>query len=313
MAVLEDGEIVGPRGDTSEPNTRSQQQRPDNHDGKSDAASNFCTSKPMFVFPTVNSPYPPTPAFGSPSFSGCFPSLGPADKSVKQERPTPTRNSSTADKSSGEDDQPPAKRMKLDFTDTIRIDVGPQRHAFHVPRKVATSRSTLLATNFKEGQAIFLPGEDVQVFSIWLQILYQGQVVVDDEDNTLDKAHVWSLLVKTYILSTQLGDVQSTNITTDEIVRRLRYRAFGGDEPIAQAVKYTFEHTSPDSKLRRVFVDYAVYRASDRNLFSETGSQDFLSEVAKEYMNWRDHTPTGPFGGRKGKFGEDVRQYHIKN
>lgn len=60
-----------------------------------------------------------------------------------------------------------------------------------------------------------------------------------------------------------------------------------------------------------MLVDYAVYRASDRSLFSDAGSHDFLSEVVKEYMNWRDHNPTAP--GRKGKFGEDVRQYHVKN
>lgn len=77
----------------------------------------------------------------------------------------------------------------------------------------------MLATNFKEGQAIFLPGEDTQVFSVWLQIILQGQVVVDDEENTLDKAQVWSLMVQTYVLATRLGDVQSTNIITDEIVR----------------------------------------------------------------------------------------------
>lgn len=67
-----------------------------------------------------------------------------------------------------------------------------------------------------------------------------------------------------------------------------------------------------ESQLRRVFVDFAVYRTSDRNLFSEAGSNDFLSEVVKEYMNWRDiQSPASGWG--RGKFGEDPRRYHVKD
>lgn len=108
---------------------------------------------------------------------------------------------------------------RLDFTDILRIDVGPERRGFHVPRKLAISRSPLVANNFQQDQAILLPNEDPQVFSIWLQIVLQGQVVIDDEENVVDKAQMWSLLVQTYLLAAKLGDVQCMNITVDDIVR----------------------------------------------------------------------------------------------
>ncbi|KAF2167296.1 hypothetical protein M409DRAFT_54467 [Zasmidium cellare ATCC 36951] len=310
--AAKDGETVAPRGDIKA--AYSELLRSQRNDGKSNATpSTLPTSNSVGFLNAIKSPTypPPTPAFGQASF-GKLEDLS----ENREERPTPARNSSFAKTSASEGEHPPVKRMKLDFTDILRIDVGPQRHGFYVPRKLATSRSPLLATNFKEGQPILLPGEEAQVFSIWLQVILQGQVVIDDEENAMDKAQMWSLLVQTYVLAAKLGDAQSMNVTMDEIVRRLRYRPFSGEEPIAQAVKYTFEHTPPDSKLRRVFIDFAVYRASDRNLFSEAGSNDFLSEVVKEYMNWRDMQPQVPTafgGGRRGKFGEDARQYHVKD
>lgn len=101
----------------------------------------------------------------------------------------------------------------------MRLDVGPQKRAFYVPRRLATSRSTLLAAASQDSQTISLLQHDAQVFSIWLQIILQGHVVIDDEDNVVEKEQLWSLLVQTYLLAIELGDVQSMNITMDDIVR----------------------------------------------------------------------------------------------
>ncbi|KAK5679873.1 hypothetical protein LTS10_007821 [Elasticomyces elasticus] len=116
------------------------------------------------------------------------------------------------------DDTPPAKRVKLDFSQSLRVFVGEANTEFIVHKDFITLRSTFFKAAAKNQwntgttKDIKLPEDDPAVFSGYLQCLYTSEFMVDNDalDNYDDIMHVFSI----YQLADKLGDLKRLTLSS---------------------------------------------------------------------------------------------------
>lgn len=187
---------------------------------------------------------------------------------------------------------------------------------FYVPRKFLAANSTHFARLFgaSDFDNTFSLTADPAAFSVWLQTLYQREVILEDGDDSpaLSEAEMWKLLAEVYVLALRLGDIASTNRVMEAILARLK-NPFGHEQPaVIAAIEVAFagseEGNATPTKLRMILVDYGVYR-----LFSETlskiseckGASQYFLDMAQTFVTIRERKTSFDGFSMASEFGKD--------
>lgn len=206
--------------------------------------------------------------------------------------------------------------------DPIVVHVGENKTVFQIPQNLICVRSTFFAAacsdrwNIESPKVVPLPDDSPAVFSVYLQVLYTNQLVVERTEHDDPCDMTWTRSVQTYVLADKLGDRISMNLIMTEMVRQLRDRTVEvNGAHLGQAVRYAYDHSSTaTSPLRRVFVDYTVHFMStsdlDRLVQKMGAAADFLYDVAMESIS---HIrESGCQGGRTSFAPKMGKEYHVE-
>ncbi|KAK5724473.1 hypothetical protein LTR15_004518 [Elasticomyces elasticus] len=183
------------------------------------------------------------------------------------------------------DAEPFPKRAKVDFSESVRVLVGPSKKEFHVHVGALTRRSTFFKaavaqrwTSEGQAKAVELPEDEPDVFSYYLQCLYFDTVCHDEMVNTS--------LLDQYILADKLGDLFSANTIINKIIRNSSETR---SIPSATSVNYAYEKTTPNSPLRRLLVDFYVYRGHGDDICAaaEVVHAEFATALIREFVRIR--------------------------
>jgi hypothetical protein len=116
-------------------------------------------------------------------------------------------------------------KSRLDFTHTLEIHVGDEG-CFLVPQNRITQRSKFFrdycSQRDTEGEVmlvVYLPNQDRFVFDIYLQVVYQDEVILPLHVKEADDPH-WSVtaMIRTYRLADKLQDMRFCNIIIDSLI-----------------------------------------------------------------------------------------------
>ncbi|KAK5724471.1 hypothetical protein LTR15_004516 [Elasticomyces elasticus] len=168
------------------------------------------------------------------------------------------------------DTEPPTKRRRVDFSETLCVLVGEDKKAFTVHKDIITTRSPYFSAaasarwNSASHKDITLAHDKPAIFSEYLQCLYLSIVETDGKLET----DIFDL----YLLADKLGDLVSANVVMDCIIN---WYAVDDVIPTVKAIGHVFDNTAPESKLRRSMVDYWVHE-SNSDAFVEA-----VTEAAK--------------------------------
>ncbi|CAK4018747.1 btb poz domain containing [Lecanosticta acicola] len=188
----------------------------------------------------------------------------------------------------------PNKRRKLDLTETYTVVVGAgdAQKAFNIHKSFLSKTSEFLKRacngDWKEGEAkkIEFPEQAPEVFEIYLQWLYTGDLVFLEEATPSKDApgvegyaaRAFHSLVDLYCLADMLRDSHACNTVINKIIKMSKKILCG---PLASEVSRVYAMTTKTSKLRLLFVDYyATY--CDRDFYQNSSNalpHDFLTDV----------------------------------
>ncbi|KAK5717564.1 hypothetical protein LTR17_016007 [Elasticomyces elasticus] len=182
-------------------------------------------------------------------------------------------------------ESPPAKRVKIDFSESIKVQVGASKKEFSVYRDATTSRSPFFKAAVADRWnvtgldiAIELPDDKPEVFSNYLQCLYFDTV---RHDGVSARA-----FCEVYILADKLGDLLSANLV---ITGFIKWSTAIHKIPGSSVARYVFANTPAGSQLRRMIVDYIVQEATDK-MFSDvalSGDVELCSALLMEFRKLR--------------------------
>lgn len=117
------------------------------------------------------------------------------------------------------------KKARLDFTNVLEIRVG-EEGCFLVPENRLTQRSEVFRDRYlqqakggEEIPVVDLPDEDRFLFDIYLQVVYQDEVVLPLRVDEAEDPH-WCIIamVGAYMLADKLKDKASSNIIVDSLI-----------------------------------------------------------------------------------------------
>jgi hypothetical protein len=155
------------------------------------------------------------------------------------------------------------KKARLDFNNILEIRVGDEG-CFLVPVNRITERSKVLRGHYlrqatldgDEIPIIYLPKEDRFLFDIYLQVVYQNEVILPLSVDEAQDPH-WSVraMIRTYMLAERLEDTTSCNIIIDDLIEFYSYHelALNGED-----WKLIFDGDYKGSILRKLAVDFCV-------------------------------------------------------
>jgi hypothetical protein len=183
-------------------------------------------------------------------------SKGSENESVRDSTSTTSEKAANAVGRSG-------RKARLDFNNILEIRVGDEG-CFLVPVNRITDRSKVLRGHYlqqatMEGDEIpivDLPKEDRFLFDIYLQVVYQNEVILPLSVDEARDPH-WSVraMIRTYMLAERLEDMTSCNIIVDGLVEFCSRHelALNGED-----WKLIFEGEYKGSVLRKLAVDFCV-------------------------------------------------------
>ncbi|KAK4901535.1 hypothetical protein LTR27_001307 [Elasticomyces elasticus] len=179
------------------------------------------------------------------------------------------------------DDTPPAKRVKLDFSQHVRVLVGPKKQEFVVHKDVIIPRSGFFKAAVSsrwsaggDGKSVKLGDEDPLVFAKYLECLYTSTVHMDDAVSDQREA------IELYVLADKLGDLKSANIIIDRIMAWIDQTEI---IPGVSCVAYALANSTEKSQLRRLLVDYYVHECDGKAFEEATQSPELCIEIVREY------------------------------
>ncbi|KAK4493951.1 hypothetical protein PRZ48_015137 [Zasmidium cellare] len=97
-----------------------------------------------------------------------------------------------------------------------------------------------------------------QVCAIYLHLVGQNEILLDDDEESLSIARRWARLVQLYIFAYNLGDSTSAKAVIDEVIEMVK--AGPPLDSLLPAVKLAREETNSKTGLYRVMVDYLAIK-----------------------------------------------------
>jgi hypothetical protein len=117
------------------------------------------------------------------------------------------------------------KKARLDFNNILEIRVG-EEGCFLVPVNRITQRSKVLRGHYLQQAAVGdeipivdLPKEDRFLFDIYIQVVYQNEVILPlHVDEAKDPHWVIRAMIRAYMLAERMDDTTSCNILVDGLI-----------------------------------------------------------------------------------------------
>ena len=152
-----------------------------------------------------------------------------------------------------------------DMFDTIvEIAVGPEKVLFNIHKGLLCRNSSYfrsaLEGEFKESSEgkVHLPEDDPEVFQRFQLWLYTGSVIESSGEGT--KAIDWMVFFRLYVFGDARGVAGLQNATIDALIDKSHKEIA---LPSILGPNYIYDNTVEKSPLRRLMVDWVVYRAGD--------------------------------------------------
>lgn len=197
---------------------------------------------------------------------------------------------------------------RLDFSDDFQLIVGSDeatKKYYHVHRTVLVKSSDFFkrACNkeWEEGQSkiIKLPEVEPEIFDVYLQLLYTGEVVPAEEylpsrdDNSIaargEIARQHWILIEAYLLADMLLDTKSKNAIMDYLIEALRVTQ---KMPSPETITDVFKRTIDTSPMRRLLIDFVALKVDPKSFksFGTLYSPEFLVDVGLRLMEYKSDT-----------------------
>lgn len=177
-----------------------------------------------------------------------------------------------------------SQKTRLDFGNVLEIHVGDEG-CFWVPQNRIRQRSGFfrdyclrLPVGVDEVPVIDLTSEDRFIFDIYLQVVYQDQVILPLHMEEAQDPH-WSMtvMIRTYMLADKLKDMESSNIILDGIIEFCFHHEVVFT---AEDWRLIFRGKYDGTALRRLAVDRCVLATQPE--FLESQLYQMPTEMAKD-------------------------------
>ena len=131
--------------------------------------------------------------------------------------------------------------------------------------------------------------------NLYFQYLYSGKAHIDWTTNTddLPKNNLlpeYVTLAHLYVFGEKVGDIRFKNAVVRSIIWRME-NGIGNIHyyPIAEAVDIVYKGTTPECKLRKLFVDNFIAKATDKWIDSdlENNNHEFLCDLSRAMLRDR--------------------------
>lgn len=184
------------------------------------------------------------------------------------------------------------------FNDPVRIEVGSgdSIETFTTDSEFLTSRSLFfkkaLSGSFKEAQdrVVKLPSDSPGVFGVYLHLLHTQELSVLPEKLPIDYVRVEEkvLLARLYVLAEKFQDIKSKNTIIKALIASSYEPWLDSSQawlPSIMTITLIYKGTTPGSMAPKFLVDTMACDNSDtKSILSEAWPNDFLSELAHEFM-----------------------------
>lgn len=155
----------------------------------------------------------------------------------------------------------------MDFSEDIKVVVGPDKQTFTLHKAVLTAHSTFFRTALKNGFGkapdciIIHPDIDFESFRAYTQWAYSGEIVVIDpkeaaQDTKGRQERI--ALIKLYITADRLGDTLLRNGTIDNIIAL--NKATGVNFTV-EMICLAYRQLGEASRLRKLILESFVWHA----------------------------------------------------
>lgn len=174
------------------------------------------------------------------------------------------------------------KKARLDFNNILEIHVG-EEGCFLVPVNRITQRSRVLRAHYLrqagDGDAIpiiDLPKEDRFLFDIYLQVVYQNEVILPLHIDEAKDPH-WAIraMIRAYMLAERMEDMTSCNILVDGLIEFCSRHKLVFD---SEDWRLIFEGEYKGLVLRKLAVDFCVIATQPE--FLKTQMRQMPAEMA---------------------------------
>lgn len=183
----------------------------------------------------------------------------------------------------------PMKR--LDFSETFRVEVGPERVSFDVHKGIVCERAPFfhIARSphwIRAGQPVKLHDDQPEVFQAYLTLVYTGKV----ENNPESAGYPYLGLMKLFILADTLQDLAAANQAMDEI---LAIPSKMNCYPNKSAIRLAYRETVAGGPIQRVIAHLYVHGPNKLPTSRELMGlpHEFLADVVKEFMSLKNQYP----------------------
>lgn len=154
------------------------------------------------------------------------------------------------------------KKARLDFNDILEIRVG-EEGCFLVPVDRITQRSKVLRGHYLQQAAdgdeipiVDLSKEDRFLFDIYLQVVYQNEVILPlHVDEAKDPHWIIRAIIRAYMLAGRMEDMTSCNIIVDGLIEFCSRHELVLD---SEDWKLIFQGGYEGPVLRKLAVDFCV-------------------------------------------------------
>lgn len=155
-----------------------------------------------------------------------------------------------------------SKNARLDFGSILEIHVG-EEGCFLVPVNRITQRSKVLRGHYLQQAAegdeipiVDLPKEDRFLFDIYLQVVYQNEVILPlHVDEAKDPHWIIRAMIGAYMLAERMEDMTSCNIIVDGLIEFCSRHELVLD---SEDWKLIFQGGYEGPVLRKLAVDFCV-------------------------------------------------------
>ena len=202
-------------------------------------------------------------------------SRGRSDNSVRDSTTTTSEKAFNAAGRSG-------KKARLDFNNILEIRVGDEGY-FLVPANRITQRSKVLRRHYLQQAAegdeipiIDLPKEDRFLFDIYLQVVYQDEVILPlHVDEAKDPHWVIRAIIRAYMLAERLQDMTSCNYLVDGLIEFCSRHELLFD---SEDWKLIFHDDYKGLVLRKLAIDFCIIATEPE--FLKTHMRQMPAEMA---------------------------------
>lgn len=182
-------------------------------------------------------------------------------------------------------------QCRRDYTETISIHVGHNAAGIKVHKSTICACSpyfeTQLSGAFKEAKEKIVRLEDVgyDVFEAYVHWAYYSEVDFSQmiELDVVLKKPSYLVMAKLWILADRLLDHKLCNRIADIVIGKFAGQRYGIKHTTLQ---YVWEHTAPDSPLRRLYTDICTMKPS-KTFHQDRGEwpRDLVLELATRFMD----------------------------